>query len=245
MRRVTAKQLAAMITASTGLVSSGGLTVAGLRTSLMALTPVLLVSHEALAQSDDELPQLQEVVVTATAIYDYADINEDAPIVRLDIGYEETGPADGAPLDTSPSLRPAVRCALKYSGLANRVYGNAPGYNTQVNSTEWGWGTSNPAYPATISTTSETTPPIPLVGYTLIDGNTSGGKKTSTVWVLNNARDANLQNVSLQTELVDTLAHEWYHEWNPTATEDQAKAAGAAARAAYLKGGGDAQNCSH
>jgi hypothetical protein len=51
-----------MVTSSTGLVANMGLTVAGLRTSLMAITPILLASHDAMAQSDDELPVLPVIV---------------------------------------------------------------------------------------------------------------------------------------------------------------------------------------
>lgn len=84
MRRVTVNRLATMVAASTSLVANAGASIgaaradltamggilrtagAALRAPVMALTPVLFVGHDALA--DDETQELQEVTVTATAI---------------------------------------------------------------------------------------------------------------------------------------------------------------------------------
>jgi len=253
MRRVTGKQLVAMVTASTGLVASTGLTVAGLRTSLMAITPVLLASHDALAQSD-ELPVLPfQVVVTSTPIFDEVDEDTYTPQnVQVTEGSYQGGSGgtggDKVPLDNTPA-RAALRCALKYSKAASGQWGGKPGWFTQINDTQWGWGTDPllyPQYPAEISSSSETTPPIPDAGYFPIDGytpNPSSGSTTSIIWVLRNQVDATAHQISLQAMLVNTIVHEWYHQWNPYADESLAEQAGDTAQSLYINGGGDKQNC--
>lgn len=259
MRRVmTANQLATMVATSTSLVANAGAGIsavsavlrtagAALRVPVMALTPVLFASHEALAQSDDETQQLQEVAVTATYIYDYVNIDETSPVFQTDIGYEQTGSADGTSIDTYPATRPALRCALMYSFAAlGGHYGNKPGWDTEINNSGIGWGNTNPpwvnpGYPPEI-TTPYTYPP--LAGYVRIDGYTNIDNGTSTIYLINNQMSATNVHTSLNTYLIDTIVHEWWHEWNGP-DEAGASQAGYEAQQAYLEGGGDSQgDCS-
>jgi hypothetical protein len=235
MRRLTAKQIAAMMTASTGLAVSIG---TGLRIPVMALAPVF-VSQDAVA--DDEIPILEEIVVISTAILDNAFMDEtyfSQPPVYL--GAEYTNTVGSVPFTAGQVA--AVRCALKYSMIALGDYGQAPGYTTQFNNSEWGWGINPPFIPPTISTPTKVQP---LTGYFLINGHTSENQEVSTIWLLNNQMDATYFKISLQTQLVNTIVHEWYHSWHPFDPngEDNAGIAGDEAQSAYLAGGGDSQNC--
>lgn len=256
MRRVTANKLATMVATSTSLVANAGAGIsamsavlrtagAALRVPVMALTPVLFASHEALAQSDDETQQLQEVAVTATYIYDYVNIDETSPVFQTNIGFEESGSADGTSIDTYPATRPGLRCALMYSFAAlGGHYGNAGGWDTEINNTGIGWGNNNPegvnsGYPPEI-TTPYTYPP--LQGFVRIDGYTNDG--VSTIYLINNEMSATNTGDSLQSYLVNTIVHEWWHEWHGP-DEVAATAAGDEAETAYRAGGGDSQgDCS-
>lgn len=259
MRRVPANKLATMVATSTSLVANAGTAISGMsvdlttvsavlrtagaafRASVMALTPILLASHEA--QADDETQQLQEVVVTSTLIYDYVNLDQTSPVLELNIGSETTGSDDGTSIDTYSATRSAVRCALMYSfaPLGGR-WGNAPGWDTQIDNTKIGWGNFNPPgvnpyYPPEITTPSTSTSP-PLSGFDRIDGYTHGG--TSIIWVINNQMSATNSGDSLQAYLVNTIVHEWWHEWYGP-DEAGATAAGNEAEEAYKAHGGNSQ----
>lgn len=242
MRKLTAAQIAAMTT-SLGLC---GTAAVRLGAPLLALSPV--ISHAA-ANPDE----IQTITVTASpytlAVY--------SPVPQSSGGGGGPGttppppPAQQIGSSTSnastASQKQAINCAIQFSAnvLGNGHVGPAPGYTTDFNNVYFGWGTDNPDYPATAQNTNPYQPPIQNAGYTLIDGYTSSASKTSTIWYASVAWEAsNYLGVSAQTNLVNTLVHEWWHEWNGS-DESGAQAAGDAAQQAYLAAGGDKGACNN
>jgi len=213
---------------------------------ILAMSPV--ISHA----QDIPADELQEVVVTASPyVLDiYAPVSPSngggggAVTVAPPAPATQTGSSQSNASTTSQ--KQAVNCAIQFSAnvLGDGHVGPAPGYTTTFNTVYFGWGTYNPEYPATAQNTNPYQPPIQNAGYVLIRGYTPNSGKTTTIWEASVAWDAPGLGVSMQTLLVNTLVHEWYHEWNGPG-EPAADDAAAAAQQAYLAAGGDKGPCNN
>jgi hypothetical protein len=211
------------------------------------MSPVISQAQDV---PDDEL---QEVVVTASPyVLDiYAPVSPSAGggggVVTVPPPPPATQTGSSKSNASTKSQKQAVNCAIQFSAnaMGSGQIGPAPGYTTTfANTSFFGWGTTNPEYPAVATNTNPYQPPIQNAGYVLIDGYTSANAKTTTIYYASVAYEAPSLGVSAQTNLVNTLVHEWWHEWNGP-DESAAEAAGDAAQKAYLAAGGDKGPCNN
>jgi hypothetical protein len=238
MRKLTAAQVAAMA-ASIGVLST---------TATRLALPVLgvAVSSQAYAYDDDEL---EEVVVTGTRPTGPA-----WDVYVVPSGGSCCSGSGGAvpPVAVAPSNavttpnRNALRCATEFSIQANvnpaGGGGQEPSYHT-LYMTGYAWGTSNANLPAEPVITSTNAPPGP--GYERVLGWTSPVRRISYIYTTNVQYDATQQGLNYQSHLINTLAHEWAHQWNPYSanTHTEADRLGNLAQQLYDQAGGANASC--
>jgi hypothetical protein len=200
---------------------------------------------------------LEEIVVTASR----------PPLIQITITITLNTTTDQSLLTASTATQLASfaagahawSCANAYGGHTPGAVPGSPGaiagprpgtidsgpYQTYF-SNNYGWGNGNPnTQPVTWTTTSATATPPPGVGvvWGRIDGFTSpqmtsniyvGGYTVIYVPTANVAKNG----YSANANLIDTLAHEWSHEWGSsdiaTNPSYNAYTIGHAARDAYL-----------
>jgi hypothetical protein len=113
------------------------------------------------------------------------------------------------------------------------------GYRTEfVPTAGYAWSTNDHDLPAVVFTNSPAIGPEPRDRYRLALGRTDHATMVTSVYVNTNTWYAGDRGVSYETMLINTLAHEWYHQWIP-GDEIRAGEIGAAAQTAYLAAGGD------
>jgi hypothetical protein len=207
-----------------------------LRVPILALTPILVVD-DAQASLGGEL---EEVIVTATSIkfdviLNHRDIHNQVTQVGRQVGHSAAGQS------LTAATKQAEKCALMFSkGQLGTHSGENPNYTTIINSTQWGWGTETDGLPGPIATNTNVSPGA---GYFPIEGQTKLSIETTYVFVQNVARDAAAAGSSFKREMVNTLVHEWYHQWFPLEPHQNAINAGNRAEQAYVAAGGDSLTC--
>ncbi|HUQ10690.1 MAG TPA: hypothetical protein VM146_10285 [Steroidobacteraceae bacterium] len=241
MRKLTAAQISAMA------ASMGFFTHAATRYGMPMLA--LAVGPAAVANDYDE-NEMEEVVVTGTRP-NYSGPTWDVYIRPLPVTGGGVGvpsnPVASAPSNADTSLnRNALRCATRFSIEANvnpaGGGGQAPGFQT-VFRTGWWWGSTNPdpnSNPRPIQTTTNQAPP----GYQRIVGWTSRTDGTSYIYTTQVAYEAPARGISVQRNLVNTVGHEWSHQWYPWDETDQtATAAGDRTQQLFDAAGGMSGSC--
>lgn len=232
MRKLTAQQVAAMVTA-VGVLAP---TALRLRVPILALTPILVVD-DAQASLGGEL---EEVIVTATSIkfdviLNHRDIHNQTTQVGRQVGHSAAGQS------LTAQTKQAEKCALLFSkGVLGTNSGLNPAITLIINSTQWGWGTLNPTLPSPVATNTNVSPGP---GYFRIEGETrKPSTNTTYIFEKNVAQDAATRGVSFKREMMNVLVHEWWHGWF-TSDEVGADKAGNDAEQAYVNAGGDSLTC--
>lgn len=231
MRKLTAQQVAAMVTA-VGVLAP---TALRLRVPILALTPIIL-TDDAQASLGGEL---EEVVVTATSIKHDVILNRVLPQQTTQVGRQVGHAAAGSTL--SAQTKQAQKCALLFSkGALGPYSGTNPAITMIINSTQYGWGTRDPTLPSPVVTNTNVSPGPK---YFRINGQTLRPATNMTyIFEKNVALDAVTNGISFKREMLRALVHEWYHEWFDTDDVAAEKAADAAEQA-YLAAGGDSLTC--
>jgi hypothetical protein len=234
MRKLTPAQIAAMA------ASVGFLAQPAVRYGI----PLLAITMTAHADSYDD-NELEEIVVTGTRP---AGPTWDVYIVPWTPAPPTTGgggtpanPVAQAPTNAQvPMTRNATRCATQFSMAANvnpaGGGGEAPTYST-VYQTGYAWGTNNINAPAQPVITQTNAPPGP--GYFRVLGWTSPVQRISYIYTTNIQYDASQRGIAYQSNLVNTLGHEWSHQWNPYyADETEPTRLGNLTQSLYEQAGG-------
>jgi hypothetical protein len=167
-----------------------------------------------------------------------------APPVSVGGGVP-ANPVASAPSNADTSMnRNSLRCAARFSIEADvnpaGGGGQAPGFQT-VFLTGWWWGaTSASTSPPTIQTTTNQAP----AGYQRITGWTQRTTSTSFIYTTQVAYEAPARGISVQRNLINTVGHEWSHQWHPWDETDQtAIAAGNRTQQLFDAAGGTGGSC--
>lgn len=233
MRRLSATQVAA-VTAAT--VTVWGLAADKLKIPVLAMVPIIQDAHAALTE-------LEEIVVTSTSVR----YNVNLERFFANGAHQTVGRQDirsgGSGQTLSTQSKQAQECALMYSkGELGPNSGPNPAYTVEMNTTDWGWGTNNPNLPSPVPTTTNVSPGpdyFPINAQTIT---TSSTHKTIVYEKRVNAH-AIAAGLTFKQKMIETLVHEYYHQWFPNDADALAADAGADALARYNADGQNQSKC--
>jgi hypothetical protein len=246
MRKLTAAQIAAM-TASLGvlgnLATRYGIPMVGLAA----------IAH-ADVYTDDELDEVVFIVDGTefpwiVRTYPHSGSGCSGTSCTPTKPYVAQAPTNAV----GPVLKNAVRCAEHYSVDVAATEptispGSRPDFSTKFQ-TGAAWGTELPNLkPKFVITGDYVNPPAdkryttPILGSTTFDDTTGHVSTIFTDMVRNHAQVQSNQTTYDQ-DLVNTITHEWSHEWWSPETEADANRIGKKAGDAYRAGGGANAPC--